>query len=207
MILRIDETRVETVSGPRTAWVVTPTRRLRVDRERLEAFREHGYPSSDVDRELLALVRATGSDSQLVVMRARDPEGEGSWGFEDDLTEDETHELGEHLVRDQLPMYRRMIAAGVFAILHVDFGLREVDAYQRGIRRVLEELEAGSIPELAHAEDAVAQLQADRWILHNLTFFFELSFDDVLDTVLRRQLPLLEERVPHLRQLAALLPR
>lgn len=197
---------IDTVQGPKKAWVVSPTEHLQVGRERLERFRSEGHPGGRVDREVLEAVRAVEDPHQLVVFRARSDANEGSWGFADELDEVESRELGYHLVVDQLPTYRRMVAAGVFALIHVEFGSREADAYQAGTRRALDELEAGSIPEVEGDEDAVAVLQVDRWILHNLTYFFTLDFDDVVDSVLHRQLPLLEDRIGHLRELVGSLP-
>lgn len=197
---------MQTVCGPRTAWILTPTTHLRVGRARLRELEAGEHTGSATDRAILEQVRAIADGSQLVVFRARDDAGAGSWAFEDDLSDAEAHRLGYHLVLDQLPLYRRLVAAGVYALLHVDFGGREVDAYQHGTNRVLAELEAGSIPEVARDDAALALDQMDRWILHNLTFFFMLPLPDVTESVLAKQLPLLEERVPHLRELVASLP-
>jgi len=197
---------IETVQGPKKAWVVSPTAHLTVGRERLERFRREGHPGGAVDREVLAKVREVEDPHELVVFRAKADDGAGSWGFDDELDDIESRELGYHLVVDQLPTYRRMVAAGVFALIHVEFGSREADAYQSGTRRALDELEKGSIPEVEGDEDAVAVLQVDRWILHNLTYFFTLDLDDVIASVLHRQLPLLEDRIPHLRHLVGSLP-
>lgn len=206
MSLRVEERTIETTAGERKAWILSPIERVRVGRDRLERYRREGPTSAPLDLEMLAAVRRTGDESQLVVFCGRDAQGEGSWGFEEGLTKDEARELGHHLVREQLPVYRRLVAAGVYAVLHVDFGPTEVDAYQHGTRRLLEELEAGSIPEVTGDPEGLSILQADRWILHNLCFFFTLPLEDVTQTILRRQLPLLESRVPHLRELTASLP-
>ncbi|MEQ9073776.1 MAG: hypothetical protein RLP09_07950 [Sandaracinaceae bacterium] len=206
MGLRVEERSIDTTAGVRKAWILSPTERVRVGRDRLERYRREGPTSAPLDLEMLAAVRRTGDESQLVVFCGRDASGDGSWGFEEGLGEEEAHELGYHLVCEQLPVYRRLVAAGVYALLHVDFGPLEVDAYQHGTRRLLEELERGSIPEVGSDPDGLSILQADRWILHNLCFFFTLPLQDVTQTILRRQLPLLESRVPHLRELTASLP-
>lgn len=197
---------IDTVQGPKKAWVVSPATHLTVGRDRLERFRREGHPGGEVDREVLEAIRAVEDPYELVVFRAKSEDGAGSWGFEAELDDVESRELGYHLVVDQLPTYRRMVAAGVYALIHVEFGTREADAYQAGTRRALQELERGSIPEVEGDEDAVAVLQVDRWILHNLTYFFTLDLDDVVESVLHRQLPLLEGRIGHLRQLVGSLP-
>lgn len=206
MGVRVEERSIDTTAGERKTWIISPEGHFRVGRERLERYRTVGPTGAELDREMLAAIRTLTDDPQVVVFRAGAGDDRGSWAFGEDLSREEAHELGYHLARDQLPIYRRLVAAGVFALLHVEFGPVEVDAYQHGTRRLLEELEAGSIPEVATDPGGLAILQADRWILHNLTFFFTLSLEDVVQTVLRRQLPLLEERVPHLRQLTASLP-
>lgn len=206
MTIELHAKTIDTVHGPKRAWVVVPTTSLRVGRARLEEFRRAGHPGGLVDRAVLEAVRSLEDEHQLVVFRAKSDREDGSWGFEAELTDEEAHEPGYHLVLDQMRTYRRLVAAGVFALIHVEFGPREADAYQAGTRQALDELEASSIPEVGHRKDQIALLQVDRWILHNLTYFFTLDLDDVVESVLRRQLPLLENRIPHLRELVASLP-
>lgn len=206
MRVRVTERRVNTVQGPKKAWVAEPTEHMVVGRERLERFRTEGYPGGEVDRELLAAVRAVEDSHQLVVFRAASDDGEGSWGFDPSLDDHEARELGYHLVTDQLPTYRRLVAAGVFAIVHVEFSARAVDALQTGTRRLLGELDDASIPDEMTPEDALALLQVDRWILDHLCFFFTLGFEEIVDSVLKQQLPWLEDRISYLRHLAASLP-
>lgn len=205
MSVRLVARDVDTVRGPKRAWLVEPTEHLRVGRDRLARFRAEGHPGGEVDRAILAAVRRVADPSSVVVFRARS--ASGSWGFADDLDEAEARELGYHLAIDQMPLYRRLVAAGVFALIHVEFTPREADAYQVGTQRLLDELEATSIPELGTDEAAGAIQRVDRWILHHLAYFFTLGFDDVASSVLHRQLPLLEARIPHLRELVASLPR
>jgi hypothetical protein len=204
--IRLNERVVDTVQGPKKAWIAEPTEHVVLGRDRLEAFLWDGRPDSELDRALLAAVRAVNDPHQLVVFRARSDDGAGSWSFDPTLTRVEADELGYRLAIGQLPTYRRMVAAGVFAVVHVEFGQQEIDALTAGSRRALDELEAGSIPEEMRAEEGVAVLRVDRWILHDLTMFFTESFDQVLQTVLPLQLPRLEERIPHLRQLVKSLP-
>lgn len=206
MTIRLHERVVDTVHGPKKAWVAEPTRHVVLGRERLEQFLWDGRPDSELDGALLAAVRAVDDPHQLVVFRARSDDGAGSWSFDPTLTREEAAELGYRLALGTLPTYRRMVAAGVFAVVHVEFGQQEAEALAAGSRRALDELEAGSIPEEVRAEDGVAILRVDRWILHDLTMFFTGDFDEILESVLPSQLPRLEERIPHLRQLVKSLP-
>jgi len=211
MTMRLTPRVFDTVGGPRKAWVLAPTEALVVGRDRLDRYRAEARtdapaPENPVDRAVLDAVRGVHDPHELVVFRASSDDGTGSWGFDEALDLEESRELGYHLVAEQMPVYRRLIAAGVFALVHVEFGSREADAYQSGTRRVLDELEARSIPEVGRDETATAIHQVDRWILHNLTYFFTLDLDEVVASVLRKQLPLLEDRIPHLRQLVASLP-
>lgn len=206
MSVRVTERVVSTVQGPKKAWIAEPTEHSVVGRERLERFRAEGHPGAQIDREMLAAVRAVPDPHQLVVFRAASDDGSGSWELDPSLDQPDSHELGYHLVVDQLPTLRRMVAAGVFAIFHVEFSSQAVDAHQAGTRRLIEELEASSIPEEMKAEDALAVLQVDRWILHHLSFYFMLGLEEIVHAVLKRQLPWLEDRIPHLRQLVSSLP-
>jgi len=206
MSVRVVERTISTIHGDKRAWLVEPTETLVVGAERLERFRAEGHLGSEVDREILAAVRAVSDPGQLVVFRGKSDGGQASWGFDPSLSRDEARELGYHLVLDQLPMYRRIVAAGVFALVHVDFGAVEAEAYQDGTRRARDEIEARSIAEVRRDPGALATFQVDRWILHNLTFFFTLDLDEVVESILRKQLPLLEDRIPHLRELVASLP-
>lgn len=206
MALTFGEHVYTTDAGPRAAVVVTPSAHVRVGRARLEELRA-SHAGGSIDREILAYAEQTAGEDRVFVFRGTNDDGTGSWRIDDDLSEDELEELGAHLVEDQLPTYRRLVAAGIFALLHVDWTERGVRAYEVGTRRVLADLEAGSIPEVAVLDrDQVAVSRVDRWILRHLTFFFAESFDEVIAGVLALQHPLLERRVPALRQMVASLP-
>jgi hypothetical protein len=110
-------------------------------------------------------------------------------------------------VHDQLPTYRRLVAAGVFALMHVDWGAAESRAYTEATKRLLVELEESSIPEFSgqNAEHAAID-RVDRWILKHLTFFTGEPLEAVFERVLSTQLPKLESRIPHLREMVNSLP-
>jgi hypothetical protein len=206
-LTRVSEYRFETSQGSRRAWVVTPTDHIRVGRKRLAELRKGVYTGEDLDREVLGHARQRAGTDQIVVICGKSADGKGSWRFADDLTEKEQIELGHHLVRDQLATYRRLVSSGVFALLHVDWGAAEVTAYADGTRQLLLELEESSIPEFsAEDSDRAAIDRVDRWILKHLTFFFTESIEAVIERVLSTQLPKLEERLPHLREMVKSLP-
>ncbi|MFK7985660.1 MAG: hypothetical protein AB8I08_06480 [Sandaracinaceae bacterium] len=203
--MRVEARTVHTDAGETQAWVLTPLSHRVVGPARLRAF-EEGNVGNALDWTILEAVRGLGGRAELLVMRARDDAGHGSWCFSDALTENERRALGYHLVLDQMPVFRRLIACGVCAFVHVEFGADEVDAYQHGVQRVLAELEARSVGEVACDEGTLAVLRVDRWVLRNLNFFFTLGLDEVLDLILTRKVELLRARIPHLRSLAAALP-
>lgn len=206
-LTEVTEHRFETPSGVRVALVVTPTVRIRVGRDRLVAYWRGGYPGSDLDRELAQIARRRAGEDHVIVIRGRSDDGSGSWAFDEGLSESEKRELGYHLVRDQLATYRRMVASNVFALLHVDWGSAECSAYVDGARQLLMELEESSIPEFAAQDAETAAIdRVDRWILKHLTFFFTEPLDSVLTRVLSTQLPKLESRIPHLREMVQSLP-
>ena len=73
MSVRVIECLVDTVQGPKKAWVSEPTEHMSIGRQRLVQFRSEGHPGSDLDRELLTAVREIGDPHQLVVFRT------GAW--------------------------------------------------------------------------------------------------------------------------------
>lgn len=204
MLTRVTDHAFETPEGSRTAVVVEPLSHVRVGRARLSEFQQRKYPGNSIDREVLAHARAQNGRDHVIVFRGTSEEG--SWDFEADLTPEEKSELGYHLVADQLRTYRRLVAAGVFVLLHVDWPETAVQAYINGTDRLLQELEGRSIGEVTLPQEDSATAQIDRWVLKHLTFFYADSFQQVIAQVLSRQLPLLEERIPHLREMVASLP-
>ena len=206
MGVRLSEHRFATDSGERTALVLTPTEHARVGRERLEQLRK-GHPGGTLDREITSALRAHDHEDALVVFRGKDPEGAGSWGFAEDLTDEEVLELGYHLVLDQLPAYRRLVRAGVFALIHVEWGAREKEAYRKGTERMLEELDDESVPEVASDPETISRLRADRYILRNLTHFHDQPLDAVLRSVVVAHHAGFEAQIPHFRALIDHLPQ
>ncbi|MEM9069017.1 MAG: hypothetical protein AAGE52_10955 [Myxococcota bacterium] len=211
MGMRVAEYRLHSTAGDRMALVVTPDTRVRVGRARLESLRrkrKSAQPSEggEIDREILDHVRRHGAEDRIVVFRGRSPAGDGSWRFAEDLSETERFELGFQLVADELATYRRLVAAGVFALVHVEWGTKEMEAYRKGTERLLDELEASSVPEVGGDPSAVAIDRADRWILRNLTHYYDGSFDEVVRSVLVAHLARFEERIPHFRAMVAGLP-
>ena len=204
MLTRVTEHDFETPDGTRTAVVVEPVAHVRVGKERLKAFQQRKYSGNAVDREVLVHARSQSSRDHVIVFRGRS--ATGSWDFAEDLDSTEKAELGYHLVKDQLRTYRRLVAAGVFALLHVEWPASAVSAYVEGTTRLLHELENHSIAEVSLPQDDSATAQIDRWVLKHLTLFYAESFDQVIEQVLSQQLPLLEERIPHLREMVASLP-
>ena len=198
--------RFDTPDGQRVIVVVTPLVEIRVSLPSIADHRREGRTGIPLDQEVLDAARRRSGEDQIIVVRGKGADG-GSWAFDDGLTEPEQDELGYQLVHDQLPTYRRLIAAGVFALMHVDWGAAECRAYTEATKRLLVELEESSIPEFSaqNAEHAAID-RVDRWILKHLTFFFSEPLEAVFERVLSTQLPKLESRIPHLREMVNSLP-
>jgi len=205
MGMRLSEHRLQAASGERVALVVTPAGELRIGRDRLKALRMT-HEGGDTDREILENVRAHAGEDRIVVFRGRAPDGRGSWGFAADLDDDERAELGYHLVASEVPTYRRLVAAGVFALIHVEWGAAEVQAYRAGTERLLDELEASSVPEVEADPAQVAVSTIDRYILRHLTSFYEDGFEEVVRSVLLAHLATFEQQIPHFRAMVRQLP-
>ncbi len=205
MGVRLSEHRFATDAGERTALLITPTTHVRVGRERLQQLRE-AHPGSAIDREIIEALRSHDHEDALVVFRGRDPDGQGSWGFAEDLSDEEAMELGYHLVLDQLPCYQRLVRAGVFALIHVEWGARETNAYRQGTERALEELDDEAVPEVTSDTATIERLRADRYILRNLTHFHDQPLDAVVRSVLVAHHASFEAQIPHFRALLGHLP-
>lgn len=136
--LRFEDLVVPTPSGDRTVLVVTPTRKLRVGRERLDRYRE-GDRTSELDDLVIDRIREHDGPVDAVLLRSWDGEN-ASWGFDEELDADELSALGYHLVRGQLKLCRRAIVLGTTAVVSTDLTPRDFDALLEGWRRLGREL-------------------------------------------------------------------
>jgi hypothetical protein len=193
------ETVVSTRSGERAALVAWPTEDVVVGRERLGQLRASGQASS-IDHEILSRVRAAGDHVNVLIFRGRAPEGRGRYSVDPDLSDEERAELGYLLVFSQTPTYRRFLAAGILAFLHVELFGATLDAFRSGTERMLNELERNVI-EIDPAVRAV-----DTWVLKHLSFYFSLGLDSVLERILPDKMPLFESREPRIREMLTRLP-
>lgn len=136
--LRFEDLVVPTPSGDRTVLVVTPTRKIRVGRERLARYRE-GDRTNELDDLVLERIRAHEGPVDAVLLRSWDGE-QASWGFDEDLDHDELAALGYHLVRGQLKLCREAIVLGTTAVISTELTPRDFDALLDGWRRLGREL-------------------------------------------------------------------
>ena len=65
MTVQVTARTVETVKGPKQAWVVEPTETIVVDRARLTRFRSEGHTGSDVDRVAFTRLLFENLEEQL----------------------------------------------------------------------------------------------------------------------------------------------
>ena len=196
--MEIRPERVMTHRGERVALVARPTTHVRVGMDRLEELRA-SLDAGRIDSEILAAARAA-SDPFFLIFRGSDPDGGGSYAFEETLDDESADELAFLLVRSQLYTYRRLVAAGVMVLMHVDLEVRDVTCFRDATARLRDELVA---------RDASSPLeQLDVWILSHLTFFFSVSYERVLRDTIPAMMPMIERRVPQLAaRLEALDPR
>jgi hypothetical protein len=203
--LDFKEARIESRVGTRFAIVVSPMRPMLWGHARLEQLRQ-ATGASTVDRQIFEAVKQRGARVTVLCIRGKNDDVSGHWRLEDDLDDGDAEELGYLLVRSQLATYRRLVAHGIIALIHSDWGPREATAFRRGSERLRSELRLAqaSREKLALEVDPVAAL--DRWMLQHLTFFLTLSTTKVLDDFLPEKLPLLVPRVPRIAALLAALP-
>ena len=194
MSFEIERHDVPSPSGSRPVLVVSPTEEVLIERERLEHM-ESGLDPNEIDSQIVELVKRQRAGDSVLLFRSANEERGARWGHSPELSEDESRRLGYQLVRAQLATYRRLAELGVFALLSIELGIPELDGFKWGTDRRLRELEADA--DAADDPDRILDL----WILRHMTFYFALSLDKVLESVLPAQLGLLEQRIPRLRAL------
>ena len=187
---------IQTRHGVKRALVVTPTRHLRVDRERMDRLTA-GDESSAVDDAIVEHASRASEPVDVVLFRACHGNPDHSWGFDPDLLEEATDEVGYAMVRSQLSLYRRLMEAGIFALVGVEFGTREVEAFTRATDRLSDELQ--QVPE---GPDA-ARARVDCWLLDHLALWTSHDLEIVVDERLPKILDMLERRAPELERLRA----
>lgn len=184
----------DTQAGVRSAMVITPATHARYGAADLVQL--PSTPAiSEVDAEILEQARARAGRVQLVVLRGMSDDEEGSWGFDEDVDPQTAYEIARRLLPSHTRVYRGLAAMGMFLFVHVEWGVMEVDAF-----RVATEERVGDLEAMGDRRSPVDEL--DLWILRNLVFYFGLSFDKLIHSVLPEKLVLMEKRIDKIRQLA-----
>ena len=192
--LELEIVEIGTRRGPRFVMVATPSERV-VGAPELERLQAVPDGASETDEALIeAVVGADPSVSALLFSA-----GDGRWRFDATLPRSQLEALGYHLVRSQLELYRRLVAAGISLLFGAGLGDVEADLMRAGTNRLIVELEgreAGlTVP---GARDA------NLWMLRHLCFFTSASATRVLEHgTLADQLPLCESRAHRARDLLA----
>jgi hypothetical protein len=184
---------VATPVGPRRAVVATPSRPVRLDRARLERMRAGNY-ASPVNDDLLALLQRDPVSAILF------DGGSPHWGFTADLSDEEVSELGFHMLRSQLRLFRDAARRGVHVAVGVGLGTREVYGYLHGAERLQWELER----RVAKGETDAALARLDLWLLDRMTLWTALGADAFLEERLAEVLVGAERRRKRLDSLLAL---
>ena len=182
------------------ALVVTAGVPVILGREKLEALRE-STDMGDIDRMIVERVRFADPPFDLIIFRSKS-EGDGCWTLSPDLSREELEEMGYLLSKAQAPTYRRFLAAGMLAIIHVESDPHVVDAFKAGSARLETELDL--VPR--DGSDAARIAADDRWTLKNLTFWFGISFEKAVASALPGRLRLLGPGVARMRELVSALP-
>lgn len=195
---------LQTPVGRRVALVASPTADLVVTRERLAELRRPVQRPSPVDDAIVAAGRAA-REMGLFVWRSRG-ERAGSWTFAAEFSTDELSEVGYHMARSHIPLYRRLVAAGCLLILHVDLGFREAEAMKEGSARLRDEIERGGSSGSTSRFQAGSVRQLDLWMLRHLTMFLASSFETVMGGTLPSMWSVVDRRAAATRSLVEALP-
>ena len=168
--------------GTQTVLSMGPTRDIRIGRERLDALRAApGIPpgSATDDAITRAIEGATGHPTILVLRGATE---HGTWAMQPDLSRPEREELGYHLMRSHLPLYRRLLELGIWAHVRVDWGPNEIEGLEAGAARLAEELAAQP------------EAKRDHWILQVHSQWLLTSYEDCKAAILPRIARVVESR-------------
>lgn len=187
---------IDTPAGNRTAMVITPTERIVVEPRPYEP----GSPEM-TESDLAVLEgarRAAESSATVCIFRARAPIGDGQYCFAPSMSEAQAVTTALAMLDGQIRVYREMLKLGLCLFLHTDMGPLEVGGFRGAVDRRVEELEPLTRGEGGRAKQA----QLDLWLLRNLNFFFTLSFDKLIATILPDKLTLMEKRMERIRRLA-----
>lgn len=196
------ERTIDTRNGSRLALVMSPQTHIVVHAERIATLRSDGSPGP-IDREVLRQIRMRRG--RVSVLALRGAAGGGSYRFDPALDAAQVRDLGYLLVKSQLQTYRRLLAAGVLVHFHVDWGGVETDAFRAGSAWLVDELTAQTTNGTL-SDGRLALCKLDCWMLRHLQFYLTLGLERTLRDVLPGKLPLLELRLPHVREMLARVP-
>lgn len=170
--MRVEEIEID----ERGALVFTMTQHVRLGMDRLEALRAL-RDGSELDDSIQRAVATAARPVEMLILRGESDDGSGSWRFDEALDTQDCEELGYHLLRAQMPMYRELASQGVHLCVKVEWGPREMGGLDEGRRRLLREIEqAADAPSLSSAERA--RHEVDAWILRTFSYWLLSSLED-----------------------------
>ncbi|MCP4601153.1 MAG: hypothetical protein GY847_11620 [Proteobacteria bacterium] len=199
--MRFEERLIETRDGGQSCVLMAiPTSPLRITRQRLQRLRDDRH-ESHVDKVFMHEIITRAGRINAFVLRAKSADGEGSWEFADDLTDDEVQELAYLIVYSNLPIYRTFAANEVCGHFITGLKHREFIALVEGRNRVVSELEQ-ELTQCENDDHQVTKLRLDIWLLKNFVYFLSFrSIDTKLDTFLSRSLSVLPGNLKSLKRL------
>lgn len=180
------------LSAPSGTWgvlVVTPAEHVRVGKARLTELRERDE-IGPLDASMLAAAEERRGRASIVVFRGHDDEGNGSWGFSDELDESGRAEAATLMLRSHLVIYRALRDADYQLVLHTELGGAEVTA----MREAVDIHSAWLRSRPVFDEEERARIDTDLWILRHLVFHFEIAFSRLVESVLPEKIAMLERR-------------
>lgn len=199
MSLTFDEARVTLDGREHRVLIAAPAEAIIAGRARLEELRS-AIGLSDVDRHIISIVRRRAPLSAFV-FRGRG-QGDVQWRFDAELDASERAELAELMFQSHLPIKRELLTAGAIDNLYIDWGQREVQAFEAGLRR----LRAASQLRLDRTQpgtEASRRARVDLWIAERISFYSGASLDGLLRDVLPTRLRTRDERRKRVDELLA----
>lgn len=158
---------------------------------------------SDVDREIIDQVDRRGGDVSVFILRGRSDDGTGSWQIDPEVSRAEAIDMGGVLLRTQMPVWRHFLLSGVQLTLHYDWGAREVDACQAGMKDLEADLAAiVEQRETSGGDDELFRLaRLDLWLARHMVAYMSGDLEHALSDHLPQKLGLLAARLTRIREL------
>lgn len=166
--------------------VVTPAVHVVATRERLA---DEGIGElTELDLSIRDRIRQGADRLTGFVFRGRQPDGSGSWTFDESLTLNERTRIAFQMFHAHLRLNRLMVRLGITAHFYTDWEEHELEAFVAATEQLAANTrEEGPLRPVPDTLDA-ARRRLDLWICANFTFYAALPLEVAIRSVLPMRL-------------------